>query len=129
MQKTGSLAEEAGSVAAVAGTYADRYSNAKEASIGVAKGRAEQLAVQLSKTRLPNGDTLISGYESVKQASLWLSDHANALNVLELVLNHVSAVSKEASFDVGRPVDGRSPEVLDNDTQFRQDIVAMGFRP
>jgi hypothetical protein len=126
LQKTGSLSTDVASLASRTEALLDKESQEKQASLGIAKERAEQVAYLLSQTRLPTGQNFIEGPESLKIASQMLSDHGHALNLLELVLNHVTAASKTASFDIGRPVDGPKKQALSAEDELRQDVRSLG---
>jgi hypothetical protein len=82
----------------------DRRDQEKVASISQHKDRAGALAQKMSSTRLLSGVPLIEGYDTIKQAALMLSDHDQALNVLDMVLDSIARDhTKQASAEPGHP--------------------------
>ena len=131
LQKTGSVQAEIGAYLAKVASFQDRSHQAKEASFGIAKGRAEQLAVKLAQTRLPTGHNVLETAEAVKTASLMLSDHQNALNMLDLVVDHFVAASKvadakAAAYDIGRPGKAASQQQLSAEDELCRDVRKTG---
>jgi hypothetical protein len=104
MTKMGSVTEDTKTILSRMYRHIDRQDQTKVASVAAQKDRAGVLAHKLSTTRLISGAPLIEGYESIKQAAVMLSDHDQALNVLDMVLDSVAASTvKHASVEPGYP--------------------------
>jgi hypothetical protein len=111
MTKMGGVAEDTKSVLSRMYRHIDLRDQAKVASISQHKDRAGALAQKMSATRLLSGSPLIEGYDTIKQAALMLSDHDQALNILDMVLDAVAGDrTKSASAEPGYPCDPRKEE-------------------
>jgi hypothetical protein len=108
MTKMGSVSKDTKTLLQRAYRYIDRQDQEKVASVSLHRDRAGVIAHKMSTTRLPSGSPLIEGYDTIKQASLMLSDHDQALNVLDMVLDAVTKdqakhASVEPGYAVSRP--------------------------
>jgi hypothetical protein len=127
MQKTGSISVSVQNWMARAESQLDKAVQTKEASLSAIKDRVEKLVYGLSTTRLSTGHSFLEGAEQAKTASILLSDHAHALDMLEFVLNSVKdADVRTASLSVGRGVSAPKEEQVSGIDALRDELLGSG---
>ena len=124
MRKTGSISVSVQNWMARAESQLDKAEQKKEASMSAIKDSVEKLVYALSSTRLSTGHSFLEGAEQAKTASILLSDHALALDMLEFVLNSVKdADAKTASLSVGRGVGTSKTEPVSGIDALRDELL------
>jgi hypothetical protein len=127
MTKMGSVAKDTKTTLSKMYHYIDRQDMAKVASVSSHRDRAGELAQKMSATRLPSGSPIIEGYETIKQASLMLSDHDQALNVLDMVLDVITKDhAKHASVEPGYPCSPQTDKELSADDWLVSQVLGSG---
>ncbi len=105
MEKTGSISAETRDLVARMYRVIERQDGEKTASVGALKDRAGELAQKMAGIRLMTGQPLIDGYEMIKQAASMMSDHEQALVLLDMVLDSMQTDHrKQANLEPGKAV-------------------------
>lgn len=105
MEKTGSISAETRDLVARMYRVIERQDGEKTASLGAMKDCAGALARKMADIRLMTGRPLIDGYEMIKQAADMMSDHEQALVLLDMVLDSMQEDHhKQADLEPGKAV-------------------------
>ena len=104
MEKTGSLSAETRSLVDRMYRHIEKQDHAKTASLAALKDRSGALARKMAGIRMLTGQPLIEGEEKIKEAATMISEHDQALELFDMVLDSfVQDRRKQASLEPGRP--------------------------
>jgi len=104
MEKTGSVSADTRTLVDRMYRYIQRQDDAKTASVAAIQDRSGMIAQKMAAIRMLSGQSLIEGYEMIKEAAAMMSDHDQALQLLDMVLDSfVVDHQKQASLEPGRP--------------------------
>jgi len=104
MEKTGSVSADTRTLVDRMYRYIQRQDDAKTASVAAIQDRSGMIAQKMAAIRMLSGQPLIEGYEMIKEAASMMSDHDQALQLLDMVLDSfVVDRQKQASLEPGRP--------------------------
>ena len=105
MEKTGSISAETRSLVDRMDKVIERQDREKTASVSTIRDRAGAIAQKMTGIRLMTGQPLIDGYDMVKQAMAMMTDHDQALDLMEMVLDSMQLDHrKQAGLEPGRGV-------------------------
>jgi len=128
LEKTGSVSADTRDLLDRMSRYIDKQDHAKTASVAATKDRAGALAQKMAGIQMLSGAPLIEGYEMVKQAEAMMTDHNDALDLMELVLDAMKDDRlKQAELEPGRPAGSAMPN--GNLTANEQLYVDNGIQP
>ena len=128
LEKTGSVSADTRDLLDRMSRYMDKQDQVKTASLAAVKDRAGPLAQKMADVRMLSGQPLIEGYELVKQAEAMMTDHDEALTLLDMVLEAVqNDRMKHAALEPGRPSGSALPS--QNLTAGEQLYVDNGIQP
>ena len=110
LEKTGSVSADTRDLLDRMSKYIDKQDQVKTASLAAMKDRAGPLAQKMAGVRMLSGQPLIDGYEMVKVAEAMMTDHDEALSLLDMVLDAVrDDRMKQAALEPGRPFGSALP--------------------
>ena len=105
MEKTGAISAETRYLLDRMDKMIERQDREKTASVSAIKDRAGAIAQKMAGIRLMSGHPLIEGHDLVKQAMTMMTDHDQALSLIEIILNSMQLDHrKQAGLEPGRGV-------------------------
>jgi len=111
MEKTGSISAETRVLVDRMDKMIERQDREKTASVSAIRDRAGAIAQKMTGIRLMTGQPLIDGYDMVKQAMAMMTDHDQALDLMEMVLDSMQLDHrKQAGLEPGRGVSAPKTE-------------------
>lgn len=130
MEKTGGISADTRNLVDRMYRHIEKQDGAKTASIAALRDKAGALAQKMAGIRMLSGQPLIEGYEMVKEASAMMSDHDEALQLLDMVLDSFETDRrKQANLEPGRACESVAKTASGNMSAIDELMADCGITP